>query len=137
MKKRQHIISQVKTRNARYLKRNQKFGIALPKSVKEAESLDKANGNRYWMDALAKEMKNTKVAFKILPEGGMAPRDYQFVSLSNVTYVVCDVKIEEFRRKARLVAGGHMTTSPAVITYATVVARETVRIALTLAALMT
>ena len=39
------------------------------------------------------------------------------------------------RRKARLVAGGHMTTTPAAITYASVVTRETVRIALTLAAL--
>ena len=69
LKKRQHIISKAKTRNARYLKRNQKFGIALPKSVKEAQALAKANDNTYWMDALAKEMKNTKVAFKILSEG--------------------------------------------------------------------
>ena len=33
----------------------------------------------------------------------------------------------------RLVAGGHMTTAPAAVTYASVVSRETVRIALTLA----
>ena len=66
LKKRQHIISKVKTRNARYLKRNQYFGIALPKSVKEAQTLDTANDNTYWMDALAKEMKNTKFTFKIL-----------------------------------------------------------------------
>ena len=37
-------------------------------------------------------------------------------------------------RKVRLVAGGHMTTAPAAVTYASVVLRETVRIALTLAA---
>ena len=50
LKKRQHIISKVRTRNARYLKRSQKFGIALPKSVKEAQALDKANGNTFgWM----------------------------------------------------------------------------------------
>ena len=43
LKKRQHIISKVKTRYDRYLKRNQKFGIALHKSAKEAQALDKAN----------------------------------------------------------------------------------------------
>ena len=42
--------------------------------------------------------------------------------------------MEDFRRKARLVAGGNMTTAPAAIAYASVVTRETVRIALTLAA---
>jgi hypothetical protein len=38
-------------------------------------------------------------------------------------------------RKARMVAGGHMTDNPAVLTYASVVSRESVRIALTIAAL--
>ena len=119
------------TPNRQYLKRNQKFGIALPKSVKEAEALDKANGNTCWMDALAKEMKNTKVAFKILPEGDMAPRDCQFVRCR----IVWDDKIEDFRRKDMLVGGGHMTIAPAASTCASVVTRETVRVALTLAAL--
>ena len=57
------------------------------------------------MDALAKEMRNTKVAFNILNEGEMAPHDHQFVKC----HIVWDVKMEDFRRKARLVAGGHMT----------------------------
>ena len=43
--------------------------------------------------------------------------------------------MEDFRRKAWLVAGGHMTTAPATITYASVVTRETMHISLTLAAL--
>jgi hypothetical protein len=46
------------------------------------------------------------------------------------------LKWRTFRRKARLVAGGHLTeVSSATMTYASVVARESVRIALTLAAL--
>jgi len=49
--------------------------------------------------------------------------------------MVFDVKMEDFRRKARLVAGGHMTEAPPTITYASVVSRETVRFALTIAAL--
>ena len=43
--------------------------------------------------------------------------------------------MENFTRKARLVAGGHKTDAPATITYASVVSRETVRIALLMAAL--
>jgi hypothetical protein len=49
--------------------------------------------------------------------------------------MVFDIKQEDFRRKARLVAGGHTTEPPATITYASVVSRESVRIALLLAAL--
>ena len=52
-------------------------------------------------------------------------------------HMVYDVKMEKFQRKARLVAGGHMTddVSSAMMAYASVVSREFVRIALTLAAL--
>ena len=52
LKKRNLIISKVKARNTCYLERNQKFGIDLPKSVKEAQALDEKNGNTLWMDAL-------------------------------------------------------------------------------------
>ena len=43
--------------------------------------------------------------------------------------------MEDFRRKARLVAGGHTTKTPDCATYASVVSRETVRLALMLASL--
>ena len=43
--------------------------------------------------------------------------------------------MEDFRRKTRLVAGGHMTETPKCMTYSSVVGRETVRIALTITAL--
>jgi hypothetical protein len=49
--------------------------------------------------------------------------------------MVFDIKMEDFKRKARLVAGGHKTEAPATITYASGVSRKTVRIALMLAAL--
>ena len=76
-------------------------------------------------------MKNVKLAFNILNYGEMAPRDHQFVKC----HMIFDIKMENFRRKVRLVAGGHMTTAPAAVTYASVVSRETVHIDLTLAAL--
>ena len=43
--------------------------------------------------------------------------------------------MEGFWRKARMVAGGHMTTAPSAVTYASVVSRKNVLISLTLAAL--
>ena len=49
--------------------------------------------------------------------------------------MVFDVKMEDFRHKARLVTRGHMTQAPATITYASIVSRETVKIALMNAAL--
>ena len=43
--------------------------------------------------------------------------------------------MEDFRHKAQLVAGGHMTETPKCMTYSNVVGRETVNISLTIAAL--
>ena len=72
-----------------------------------------------------------KVAFDMLPDGQNAPIDYQQMRC----HMILDVKMEDFLRKARLVAGGHMTEAPNVMTYASVALRETVCIALTIAAL--
>jgi hypothetical protein len=49
--------------------------------------------------------------------------------------MVFDIKMEDFKRKAQLVTDGDKTKAPATITHASVVSRETVRIALMLAAL--
>ena len=80
----------VKKRNTHYLKRNEDCVIALPKNVKEELQLDEDNGNTLWDDAIATEMKNVKVAFKILDDGEMEPRDHQFVKC----HMVFDIKME-------------------------------------------
>ena len=76
-------------------------------------------------------MKNVKVAFQILSNGEVVPQGYTQICC----HMIFDVKMEDFRRKARLVAGGHVTEAPKCMTYSSVVARDTVRLALTLAAL--
>jgi hypothetical protein len=76
-------------------------------------------------------MKNDRAAFKILPDEASAPNGYQKISC----HMIVDVKMEDFRRKARLVARGHRTEDPPTVTYASVVSRETVCLALTIAAL--
>ena len=49
-------------------------------------------------------------------------------------HIIFDVKMD-FTRKARFVAGGHMTDTPSSITYSSVVSRESVKIAFLIAAL--
>ena len=50
--------------------------------------------------------------------------------------MIFEIKLDGFQRKARLVGSGCMVKdTPAVVTYASVVLRDTVRIALTIAAL--
>lgn len=71
-------------------------------------------------------MRNISVAFKIIDKEETIPLDYKYVGLN----VVYDVKLD-LRRKACLVAEGHNTPDPVASTYAGVVSRESVCIALT------
>ena len=50
--------------------------------------------------------------------------------------MIFDIKMgEKFKRKARMVADGHRIEAPAALTYSSVISRDSVRIALTIAAL--
>jgi hypothetical protein len=116
----------------RYLKRTHKFDIEVPKTVKEALDLDSKNGNTFWANVIAKEMKKVCILFDILPDGYIVNFGYQKIPC----HMIFDVKMEDFRQKARLlVAGGHRTKAPATITYASVVSWETVQLAQMIAAL--
>jgi hypothetical protein len=76
-------------------------------------------------------MKNVRISFKIMNEDESVPPTYQEIRF----HVIIDVKMEDVRRKARFVSGVHITDTPHAMTYASGVSRESVRIALTLAAL--
>ena len=71
------------------------------------------------------------MAFNILEGGKEPPVGYQKIRC----HMIFDVKMKDFRRKARYVAGGHMTEAPVTLTYVSIVSRETVRIALMIVAL--
>ena len=127
IRKRDRVIKAMKKR---YWRRHQKYGIEIPKTIKRAREIDDETGTTFWTDAINKEMKNVAKAFEILPEGVGKPPGY-----TNITvHMVFDVKAD-FTRKARLVAGGHMTDPPSSVTYASVVSRESVRLAFLIAAL--
>ena len=130
IKKKTRIISKVKSK---YWTRTHKFGIRIPKSVEEAKKIDRENGNTLWWEAICKEMKNVRVAFERYDgDSDDLPPGYQYVDC----HLIFDIKMgENFRRKARMVAGGHKTSTPSSLTYSSVVSRDSVRIVLTIAAL--
>jgi hypothetical protein len=130
IKKRQQIVSKIKSK---YWIRTHKFGIKIPKSVQEALAFDKENGDTLWWDAICTEMKNVRPAFE---EWSKPLSDIPIGYQEFRCHLIFDVKMgENFRRKARFVAGGHTTDVPSTLTYASVVSRDSVRIALTIAAL--
>ena len=131
LKKRALVVSLVKQRSERYLKYNQNYGFNLTKTVEEELMSHKVNGNMLWSDAIAKEMTNIKVAFKFFDDNESVPGNHQFVKC----HIIFHVKMDNFRRKARLVSGGHVTKDPVAGTYSTVVYRETVHISPTIAML--
>ena len=57
LRKRDRIISLVKRRNVRYLKRTHKFGIELPKTVAEALEIDRKTGTSFISLAIASAQK--------------------------------------------------------------------------------
>ena len=127
VRKRDNIISKL---SARVIKRTHKYGVRIPRSIKEAYEIDKANGNMLWRNAIAKEMQNVAIAFEIIEDDEPLPSGFKPASC----HIIFDVKMD-FTRKARYVLDGHRTADPDGSTYAGVVSRESVRIALTYAAL--
>ena len=128
IKKRKAILAKVKSK---YWQRTHKYGIEIPKSIAHAKELDAKNGNTLWWDAICEEMSTVRIAFEVLEEDGIPP-GYKHIDC----HIIFDIKLgENYRRKARFVAGGHQTGAPSSITYASVVSRDSVRICLLLAAL--
>ena len=61
-------------------------------------------------------MKNVGIAFEFLKPDEKVPIGYCWIPLR----MIFDVKMD-FSRKARLVAGGHLTDPPTSLTYSSVI----------------
>ena len=108
-----------------------KFGVEVPRSVKHAIPLDSHNGNSLWKKAIGKELGSIMEynTFR-LPE-----RDEDITGFQKIPYhFVFDVK-HDLRRKARLVAGGNLTSNPVDDIYSGVVGISNVRLLFLLAAI--
>jgi hypothetical protein len=64
--------------------------------------LDKENDNTLWQYVVRKEIKNVRIVFKILNGEESVPPTYQ----ETRCHMIFDVKMEDFRQKARFLAGG-------------------------------
>ena len=136
LKKRDRIISKIKSK---YWRTTHKFGIRIPKSVDEAYKLDFLSKTTFWTDAINDEMAKVRIAFEVL--AGVTPDEMRSGKVKPgfkeiPCHMIFDIKMDgKFTRKARFVAGGHVTDPPAAITYSSVVSRDSVRLALTIASL--
>ena len=136
LRQRNRCIKKIKKK---YWRTETKFGIRLPHSVEEALHLDDLNGNHLWRDAIKKEMAKAQVAYKQV-EGNPSPEDVRKNKVDAlrgfqeiINHMIFDIKMD-FTRKARYVAGGHLTDAPTSLTYSSVVGRDSVKIAFMLAA---
>jgi hypothetical protein len=123
-----HAVKMMKSVVATGLK--YKFGIQVPRNIREAIRLDKENGNTLWQDAIREEIEQLLrfKTFRILPKGVKT-----FENMNKYSYVpmhfVFDVKFD-VRRKARCVAGGNWTDPPDSDVFSGVVSIENVRLGL-------
>jgi hypothetical protein len=136
IRKRNRIIAKLQKK---YWRTEYKFGIRVPKTVEEALEIDRATGTQHWEKALWKEMSKVKVAYKLME--GINPEDVrhgkvpQMIGFQEIKcHIIFDVKMD-FTRKARFVAGGHLTQPATSSTYSSVVSRDSVRLAFLLASL--
>ena len=85
-------------------------------------------------------MKNARVAFEPWGEGSLdhVRCDKKLVGYQEIRFqMIFEIKIyRQFTHKARSVVGGHTTNLPSSITYSSVVFRDSIIIALTLASLI-
>ena len=134
LRKRQGIVAKVKRR---YWRTMHKFGVKWPHSVEESYKLDENNSNNYRHAAIQKEMSRVRIAFGKWTGGNTREEaKLKLVGYQEVRcHMIFDVKMSGLIRKARLAAGGHMTDTPASVTYSSVVSRDSVRIAFLIAAL--
>ena len=103
-----------------------KFGVTIPFGIKQAMRLDKENGNTLWFDAIKKELEclNEWKGFRILKKGEQPPKGYKQIPY----HFVFDVKFQDLRHRARLVAGGDWIILANEDVYSGVVGMDIVRI---------
>jgi hypothetical protein len=102
-----------------------KFGIQVPKGIKNAIDLDKNNGNQLWQEAIKTYLKQLTdyQTFIVLDSGEDIPTCYQKMPY----HMGFDVKYDLIHN-ARLVAGGIWNVREKEDIYSGVVTMDTVRI---------
>jgi len=123
------MLSKLKSSKTRM--RSHKYGIKIPRTVKEALEIDAATNTTFWRDALDREYANTKHVFQIIKEGEELKPGYTEMEL----LMVFDIKLD-MTRKARLCCNPRGTECqlPRENVFSSVVSRDSVRLFFTIAA---
>ena len=121
-KKISRLVNQAKLRSYREAKRY-KYGVELPRDYKHALTLDAINGNHLWEEAIKLELDQIN-EYKVFDDrGSKRPGpDYKKIKV----HLVFDCK-HTGKRKARLVADGHLTDVPLESVYSGVVSMRGIR----------
>ncbi len=102
-----------------------KFGVRVPRNVKEAYDLDRANGNTLWEDSMKRELSQLFDYETFLDVGKDVPTPQGHKMIR--ARMIFDVK-QTGQRKSRFVAGGHLTDPPKESVYSSVVSLRSIRI---------
>ena len=128
-KKHEWILSKVK---AKYWQCTHKFGICIPKTVAQAQAIDKENGDTLWWDAILMEMQNVHPALEMWKKSKSYLVEYQQIKCH---FIFIIKMVENFWPKVQLVANGNEIETPPTLTCSSIVSQESVHIALLIAAL--
>ena len=120
----QRMINQARLYAVRRINRY-KYGYKVPNTHEEAMQFDKENGNTLWADAEALEIEQLFEYSTFIDKGKGAPAPAGFKLIR--CHMVYDVK-HDGRHRARLVAGGHLTSIPLESIYSGVVTLRGLRL---------
>ena len=98
----------------------------------EAIKIDESTGTDYWKKAINKELRRVRSAWGARDDLSVEDCRAARALIGHMEikcHMVFNFKMD-FTRKARFVAGGHLTDAPLSITYSSVVSRNSVRIAM-------
>ena len=103
------------------------FGVKVPRNHEQAVQFDEENGDTLWQDAEKKEI-DQMFEYNVFDDRGhrdtaSAPDGYKKIRL----HLVYACK-HDGRRKARIVAGGHLTDTPVESVYSGVVSLRGIRL---------
>jgi hypothetical protein len=109
-----------------------KYGVKVPANYEQAMKFDRDMGNDLWKQATKLELDQLYeyVTTRSLGKGAKLPHGYTQIRC----HLVYDVK-QDGRRKARMVAGGHLTGPNTDTYYSSVMSLRTMRIGMFLAEL--
>ena len=120
------LMARLKKKAAKF-----KFGVQIPNDYEHGMELDKENGDKGWYDANDTEMEKMN-EYKVFVDHGKKPPPPGYKKIT--VHTIFDVKYDG-RKRARLVAGGHLTDPTHDTPYNGIASLKNIRICIFIAKL--